>query len=92
MAYLLQFCGVSDPLQLFHLEQSSLLVLLALASLAGASGQPAPAWPTLLLIAAAATALEQLSGYGIDNLSVPLATALLWQQLSLSTPSLLLTP
>ena len=24
MAYLLQFCGVSDPLQLFHLEQSSL--------------------------------------------------------------------
>ena len=26
MAYLLQFCGVSDPLQLFHLEQSSLLV------------------------------------------------------------------
>ena len=35
---------------------------------------------TLLLIAAAATALEQCSGYGIDNLSVPLATALLWQQ------------
>ena len=23
MAYLLQFCGVSDPLQLFYLEQSS---------------------------------------------------------------------
>ena len=70
----------------------SLLVLLALAALAGASGQPAPAWPALLLIAATATALEQLSGYGIDNLSVPLATALLWQQLSLSTPGLLLTP
>ena len=26
MAYLLQFCGVSDSLQLFHLEQSSLAV------------------------------------------------------------------
>mgnify|MGYP006281236493 FL=1 len=26
MAYLLQFCGVSDPLRLFHLEQSSLAV------------------------------------------------------------------
>ena len=36
-----------------------------------------------LLIAAIATALEQLSGYGIDNLSVPVASALLWQQLSL---------
>jgi phytol kinase len=58
------------------------VVLLALAALAGAHGQPAPAWPALLLIAAAATALEQLSGYGIDNLSVPLATALLWQLLS----------
>ena len=45
-----------------------------------------------LLIAGAATALEQLSGYGIDNLSVPLATALLWQQLSLSAPGLPLTP
>ncbi|MFM8605464.1 MAG: diacylglycerol/polyprenol kinase family protein [Cyanobium sp.] len=62
---------------------ASLLVLLGLAALAGASGHPAPAWPALLVIAAAATTLEQLSGYGIDNLSVPLATALLWQQLSL---------
>ncbi|MFM2079988.1 MAG: hypothetical protein RLZZ219_670 [Cyanobacteriota bacterium] len=26
MAYLLQVCGVSDPLRLFHLEQSSLAV------------------------------------------------------------------
>jgi hypothetical protein len=26
MGYLLQFCGVTDPLQLFHLEQSSLAV------------------------------------------------------------------
>ena len=62
---------------------ASLLVLLALAALAGISGQTAPTWPALLLIAAIATALEQLSGYGIDNLSVPVASALLWQQLSL---------
>jgi phytol kinase len=61
---------------------ASLAVLLALLALAQASGQPAPAWPALLLIAAIATALEQLSGYGIDNLTVPLTTALLWQQLS----------
>jgi dolichol kinase len=30
-------------------------------------------------IAIAATGLEQLSGFGFDNLSVPLATAYLWQ-------------
>ena len=60
----------------------SLVVLLALAVLAGASSLSAPAWPSLLLIAAVATSLEQLSGYGIDNLSVPLATALLWQRLT----------
>lgn len=59
---------------------AGLAVLLALASLAGGQGLPAPTWSALLLIAAAATALEQCSGYGIDNLSVPLATALLWQQ------------
>ena len=58
---------------------ASLMVLLALMALAGAVGQPAPEWPALLLIAAVATALEQLSGYGIDNLTVPLATALLWR-------------
>ena len=61
---------------------AGLLVLAALGSLATATGQPAPTWPALLLIAAAATGLEQLSGYGIDNLSVPLATALLWQRLT----------
>jgi phytol kinase len=59
---------------------AGLAVLLALAALAGNLGLAAPAWSALLLIAAAATALEQCSGYGIDNLSVPLATALLWQQ------------
>jgi phytol kinase len=61
---------------------ASLAVLLALQALALASGQPAPAWPALLLIATVATGLEQLSGYGIDNLTVPLGTAVLWQQLS----------
>ena len=73
----------------------SLVVLLALAVLAGASSLSAPAWPSLLLIAAVATSLEQLSGYGIDNLSVPVATALLWQHLSQQTanlPGLPLTP
>ena len=77
------------------MAMASLLVLLALATLAGASGQSAPAWPSLLLIAAVATSLEQLSGYGIDNLSVPVATALLWQHLSQQTanlPGLPLTP
>jgi phytol kinase len=59
---------------------AALAVLLALTALAGAQGLNAPSWPALLLIAAAATGLEQVSGYGIDNLSVPLATALLWQR------------
>jgi phytol kinase len=58
---------------------ASLAVLLGLTALAAASGQPAPPLLALLLIAAIATALEQLSAWGIDNLTVPLATALLWQ-------------
>lgn len=58
---------------------AALAVLLALTTLAGTQGLTAPAWPALLLIATAATTLEQFSAYGIDNLSVPLATALLWQ-------------
>ena len=72
---------------------ASLVVLLALVALARASGTPAPAWSALLLIAAIATTLEQLSGYGIDNLTVPLATALLWAQFSQpTTPLTSLTP
>ena len=64
-----------------------------LVALARASGAPAPAWCALLLIAAIATTLEQLSGYGIDNLTVPLATALLWAQFSQPTaPLTSLTP
>lgn len=61
---------------------TSLVVLLALTGLAAGSGLAAPGLGALLLIAIAATALEQLSGYGIDNLTVPLATALLWQLLT----------
>jgi dolichol kinase len=30
-------------------------------------------------MALVATALEQLSGFGLDNLSVPLSAGLLWQ-------------
>ena len=70
----------------------TLVVLLLLTALAAASQQPAPALLGLLWIAAAATALEQLSGWGIDNLTVPLGTALLWQLLSLPGATPALTP
>jgi phytol kinase len=55
---------------------ASLGVLALLRPLAGADLAPPAA--ALLLMAAAATSLEQLSRYGLDNLSVPLATGLLW--------------
>ncbi len=59
------------------LSATGVLALLAWA------GQPAglqtPALPNLLLIALIATALEQCSLFGIDNLSVPITTGLLWQ-------------
>ena len=38
-------------------------------------------WPPLLATALAATALEQLSWGGLDNLTVPIATAWLAGQL-----------
>ena len=57
---------------------ASLLVLAALAAAAEGSGLAAPPLPNLLLIALLATALEQLSSFGIDNLSVPLLSSLLW--------------
>jgi phytol kinase len=41
-----------------------------------------PPWPLLLGITATATLLEQLAIGGIDNLSVPLGVAWLWQQWS----------
>ncbi len=61
---------------------ASLLVLGGLMALAAGLGLAAPSWPSLLLLTAVAAGLEQLSRYGGDNLTVPLATGLLWQQLS----------
>ena len=55
---------------------ASLTVLLLLAEVT----QPtAPGPPLLLVIAGAATALEQLALLGLDNLTVPLAVAALWR-------------
>ena len=62
-----------------HWLKTGIFTLLGLAALAAATGQPAPPLTALLLIAAVSTALEQLSGWGIDNLTVPLVSALLWQ-------------
>ena len=42
---------------------------------------PGMAWPPLLATALAATALEQVSWGGLDNLTVPLASAWLAGQL-----------
>ena len=61
---------------------ASLLVLGGLTALASALGLAAPSWPSLLLLTGVAAGLEQLSRYGGDNLTVPLATGMLWQQLS----------
>lgn len=61
---------------------ASFLTLIALRGLAMANGQAAPASSALLLIALVATALEQCSWFGVDNLTVPLASGLLWQSWS----------
>ena len=55
------------------------LVLALLIGVAQATGASAPNLVAAAVIAVAATGLEQLSGFGLDNLSVPLATASLWQ-------------
>jgi phytol kinase len=60
----------------------ALAVLTLLQYTALGQGLGAPNLPNLMLIAAVATALEQLSAFGIDNLSVPLSTGLLWQHWS----------
>ena len=57
---------------------ASFLVLSGL-KVAGSAIGGAPDWPALLLIALAATLLEQLAVAGLDNLSVPLGVAWLWQ-------------
>ena len=58
---------------------TSWLVLALLIGVAQATGASAPNLAAAAVIAVAATGLEQLSGFGLDNLSVPLATASLWQ-------------
>ncbi|MEB3320221.1 MAG: dolichol kinase [Cyanobium sp.] len=60
---------------------ASLGVLTGLKLVSGPQGG-GPAWAALLLIATAATLLEQLAVGGIDNLSVPLGVAWLWQRFS----------
>jgi len=57
----------------------ALAVLILLQLLAQSQGFDAPAWPQLIAIALLATALEQASSFGIDNLTVPLSAGLLWQ-------------
>ncbi|MCP9930545.1 dolichol kinase [Cyanobium sp. AMD-g] len=58
---------------------ASLTVLLALGQL---GGDPSPAAAEMALIALVATGLEQWALLGIDNFSVPMAVAGLWQVLS----------
>lgn len=59
----------------------ALVSLIVLSSLAALTAQPV-AWITLVSISLLATALEQLSGWGLDNLSVPIAVALCWRWLT----------
>jgi dolichol kinase len=54
-------------------------VLLLLHLGARSLGLASPSVLILAAIALIATALEQCSSYGIDNLSVPLTTGWLWQ-------------
>jgi len=61
---------------------TSLAVLLTLAALAGASGQPVPTPAAWVGIALAAALLEQVGIGGLDNLSVPVAVAWMWSQLT----------
>lgn len=61
---------------------AALLVLVLLTVLATASGQTAPPLQACLGLAVLATALEQWSVFGIDNLSVPVLTGMLWSQWS----------
>jgi phytol kinase len=56
---------------------ASTAVLALLAAMAGG-----PAWPALVGIAVAATLLEQVGVAGVDNLTVPLGVAWLWQTLA----------
>ncbi|MBW0167356.1 MAG: dolichol kinase [Vulcanococcus sp.] len=57
----------------------ALVVLVLLQLIAQSQGMAAPGWPQVIAIALLATALEQGSSFGIDNLTVPLSAGLLWQ-------------
>jgi phytol kinase len=62
---------------------TSLVVLFGLAAVVQAGqGVGAPAVGGLLLIAAVAVMLEQVAVGGVDNLTVPLAVAVLWSRFS----------
>ncbi len=61
---------------------AGLAVLGLLTVLAGATGQPAPPAAACLGLALLATALEQWSVFGVDNLTVPVLTGVLWQHWS----------
>ncbi|MFM9109286.1 MAG: hypothetical protein ACKOPN_01555 [Prochlorococcaceae cyanobacterium] len=56
MGYLLQFCGLSDPLQLFYLEQRAL---------ADAADRPAAAGPAFAGFRP--VQLDQLRGWAVDT-------------------------
>ena len=57
----------------------SLLVLALMVPISAALGLPAPALAILPWLALVAAALEQVALLGLDNLTVPLGVALLWQ-------------
>lgn len=61
---------------------AGLAVVGLLTVLAGATGQPAPPAAACLGLALLATALEQWSVFGVDNLTVPVLTGVLWQHWS----------
>jgi phytol kinase len=61
---------------------ASLVTLAALAAFCISRGLPAPGAAAVMGIAATAALLEQIAVGGLDNLTVPLAVAALWQGLS----------
>jgi phytol kinase len=64
------------------MASASLATLVALAAFCRGQGLPAPGAGAVVVIAAAATLLEQVAVGGLDNLTVPLAAAALWWWLS----------
>ncbi|MEB3254989.1 MAG: dolichol kinase [Synechococcaceae cyanobacterium] len=61
---------------------ASLAVLAALAVVCRSQGLAAPGAGSLVAIAAAAMLLEQVAVAGVDNVTVPLGVAALWQRLT----------